>query len=240
MDVGKAASTPLADKLELTNDQMPEDVSDEQQLMLRHDYRCLVGSIAHLSLSTRPDLTILAHLLSGFLSNPGFAHSQAAKHVLRYLRGTADVGITFMKCDDTGLNGCTHSDYAICKDDRRSITGFCFHVGSGVILWAVRRQTCVATLTYEAELHALPEAVMEAVHLCGLLDTLAESVATTSLFTDSHSCLALVHRDANCAKTKDFATQTAYVRDMMKNQSIDLKFIASGDNCADIFTKGLG
>ena len=239
MDVCKAASTPLADKLELTKDQMPEDGSDEQQLMLRHDYRGLVGSIAHLSLSTRPDLTIPAHLLSGFPSNPGFAYSQAAKHVLRYLRGTADVGITFMRCDDTGLNGCTHSDYAICKDDRRSITGFCFNVGSGAILWAVRRQTCVATLTYEAELHALPETVMEAVHLCGLLDTLGESVATT-LFTDSHSCSALVHRDDDSAKTKDFATRTAYVRDMMKNQSIDLKFIASGDNCADIFTKGLG
>ena len=64
----KAASTPLADKLELTKDQMPEDGSDEQQQMLRHDYRGLVGSIAYLSLSTRPDLAFPAHLLSRFLS----------------------------------------------------------------------------------------------------------------------------------------------------------------------------
>ena len=147
----KAASTPLADKLDLTKDQMPEDGSDEQQQMLRHDYRSLVGSIAYLSLSTRPDLAFRAHLLSRFLSNPGFAHWQAAKHVLRYLRGTADVGITFMKWDDTGLNGYTDSDYASCKDDRRSITGFCFNVGSGAISWAARRQTCVATSTTEAE-----------------------------------------------------------------------------------------
>ena len=38
----KGASTPLADKLELTKDRMPEDGSDEQQQMLRHDYRGLV------------------------------------------------------------------------------------------------------------------------------------------------------------------------------------------------------
>ena len=63
----KAASTPLADKLDLTKDQMPEDGSDEQQQMLRHDYRGLVGSIAYLSLSTRPDLAFLPDFLAYFL-----------------------------------------------------------------------------------------------------------------------------------------------------------------------------
>ena len=168
---GKVASTQLADKLELTKDQMPEDGLDEQQQMLRHDYRGLVGSIGCPSLSTRPDLVFPAHLFSRFLSNPGFSHCQAAKHVLRYLRGTADVGITFMKCDDTGLNGYTDSDYASCKDDRRSITGFCFNVGSGAISWAARRQTCVSTSTTQAELHALSEAAKEAVHLRGIMDS---------------------------------------------------------------------
>ena len=135
------------------------------------------------------------------------------------------MSITFMKCDDTGLNGYTDSDYASCKDDRRSITGFCFNVGSGAILWAARRQTCVATSTTEAELHALSQAVKEAVRLRGILDTLGESIATT-LFTDSQSCLALAPRDGNSAKTKHFATRMAYVRETVKNQSIDLKFIA--------------
>ena len=180
----KAASTPLADKLELTKDQMTEDGLDEQQQMLRHDYRGLVGSIAYHSLSTRPDLAFPAHLLSRFLSIPRFAHWQAVKHVLRYLRGTADVGITFMKCDDTGLNGYTDSEYASCKEGRRSITGFCFNVGNGAKSWAARQQTCVATSTTEAELHALSEAVKEAVHLRGILVTLGESIAT-ALFTDS-------------------------------------------------------
>ena len=133
----------------------------------------------------------------------------------------------------------TRIQNASCKDDRRSITGFCFNVGSGAISWAARRQTCVATSTTEAELHALSEALKEAVHLRGILDTLGESIATT-LFTDSQSCLALATRDDNSAKTKHFATRMAYVRETVKNQSIDLKFIASGDNCADIFTKGLG
>ena len=134
---------------------VPEDGPDEQQQLLRHDYRGLEGIIAYLSLSIRPDLAFPAHLLSRLLSNPAFAHWQAAKHVIRFLRGTADVSITFMKCDDTGLTGYTDSDNASCKDDRRSIAGCYFNVVSEAISWAARRQTCVATSTTEPELRAL-------------------------------------------------------------------------------------
>ena len=88
------------------------------------------------------------------------------------------MGITFMKCDDTGVNGYTDSDNASCKDDRRSITGFCFIVGSGAISWAARRQTCEATSATEAELHALSKAVKEAVHLRGILDRFRDKEKT--------------------------------------------------------------
>ena len=85
----------------------------------------------------------------------------------------------------------------------------------------------------------MSEAVKEPVHSRGILDTLGESIAT-NLCTDVKSFLALTTRDDNSTKTKHFATRVACVRATVKNQSIDLKFIASGDNCADIFTKGLG
>ena len=88
----KAASTPLADKLELTKDQLPQDGSNEQQQMLRHDDRGLVGSIAYLSLSTRPDLAFPADLFSRFLSNPRFAHWQAAKHPVTLPQGHSSRG----------------------------------------------------------------------------------------------------------------------------------------------------
>ena len=112
-------------------------------------------------------------------------------------------------------------------------------MGSGAKSWAARRQTCVATSTTEEELDALSGAVKEAVHLRGILDTLGESTATT-LFTNSQSCFALATRDDNSAKTKHIATRTAFVRETVKNESIDLKFIATGENWADILTKGLG
>ena len=239
MDQCKAASTPLAEKTELSKDQMPEDGSDAQKEMKGLDYRGIVGSIAYLSLTTRPDLAYAAHLLARFLSNPGQAHWQAAKHVLRYLQGTSDVGITYRKGGDSGLTGYADADYASCKDDRRSITGFCFNLGSGAISWAARRQTCVATSTTEAEVHAVSEATKEAVHLQGILEALSMK-GNTTIYTDSQSCQALAVKEDNSAKTKHYATRMAYVRETIKAGAIDIQYVPSEENSADIFTKGLG
>ena len=133
----------------------------------------------------------------------------------------------------------TGSDYASCKNERRSYIDFCFIVGSRVISWYARRQKCVATSTTETEFDALSEAGKGVLNLWGSWILFGESVATL-LFTGSQSRLPLATRDDNSAKTKHFGTRMAYLWETVKNQSIHLKFIASGDNCADIFTKRLG
>ena len=93
----KLASTPLAEKLVLSKGDSPNHGSEEENQMKQMDYRGLVGSISYLALTTRPDLAFSAHLLSRFLCNPGLAHWQAARHVLRYLKGTSEVGLTHWK-----------------------------------------------------------------------------------------------------------------------------------------------
>ena len=98
------------------------------------DYRGLVGSISYLTMMTTPDLAFAAHLLSRFLDNHSLAHWQVAKHVLRYLRGKKDVSITYWRNSETHLTGYSDADYASCKDDRKSVTGYCFSCGSGTIL----------------------------------------------------------------------------------------------------------
>ena len=112
-------------------------------------------------------------------------------------------------------------------------------MGSGSISWAARRQTCVATSTTEAEVHAMSEALKEAMHLRGLLDSIGMT-GTSSLCSDSQSCLALSSKEDNSAKTKHYATRMAFIREEVKKGIIKLKFVATGDNPADLFTKGLG
>ena len=209
--------------------------------MKRLDYRALVGSISYLAQTTRPDPPFSAHLLSRFLSNRGQAHWQAAKRVLRYLRGTHDVGLSFWRASRAHLIGFSDADYATCKDDRNSVAGYCFNYGSAAISWSSKKQTCVATSSTEAELHALSEATKEAPHPQALLQTLGRPASAT-LMCDSQSSLALVKRDHGSPKAKHFATRLAFVRDILQNETraIKLDFVATNDNQADLFTKGLG
>ena len=67
----QAASTPLAEMVELSREQMPEDGSLEQKEMKDMDYRRIVGSISYLALSTRPYLCFTDNQLAKFLFNPG-------------------------------------------------------------------------------------------------------------------------------------------------------------------------
>jgi hypothetical protein len=58
-------------------------------------YQQIVGSLIYLSTQTRPDLCYSMSVLSRYLTNPSSDHMNAAKHALRYLRGTPNIGITY-------------------------------------------------------------------------------------------------------------------------------------------------
>eukprot|EP00253_Pinus_taeda_P029593 PITA_29593 len=101
-------------------------------------YRQLVGSLIYLTTS-RPDLAYAVSVLSQFMSTPLESHWNAAKNVLRYLQGTVDYGIIYTDSSDVILARFSDSDWAGNVDDHRSITGYAFILGSGVITWSSKK-----------------------------------------------------------------------------------------------------
>ena len=71
-------------------------------------------------------------------------------------------------------------------DDLKILAGDWFNYGSATISWSSKRQTCVATASTEAELHALSAATKEALHLQAILETLGRPASAT-LKRDSQS-----------------------------------------------------
>jgi hypothetical protein len=74
-------------------------------------YSALVGSLLYLAVCTRPDLSHAVNMLARFIASPKLQHWQAAKGVLRYLRGTADLGVRYLR-DGGDLLGYSDADYA--------------------------------------------------------------------------------------------------------------------------------
>jgi hypothetical protein len=111
---GKTKPTPLGSlKLNKTAG-TPLDAKD-------YTYSALVGSLNHLAVCTRPDISQAVGALSKYMASPTTAHWLAAKHVLRYLASTTDYGITF-NGNVANLDGYCDADYAGDPDSRRSTT----------------------------------------------------------------------------------------------------------------------
>ena len=84
-------------------------------------YRELVGALLFLSNTTRPDISFSVSLLSRYMKNPTKRLWNAAKHVLRYLKGTSSHEITYTKSpNDQMLHGFCDASFASDVTDRRS------------------------------------------------------------------------------------------------------------------------
>lgn len=180
-------------------------------------------------------------VLSQFMSRPLDSHWNAAKCVLRYLSGTCNYGILYTDSSDVTLAGYSDSDWAGNLDDRRSITGYAFSIGSGVISWCSKKKSTVALSSCEGEYQALCAATCEAIWLRRLLSDAGEGQkAATSIKTDNQSTIKLAYNPVFHKNTKHIDTQFHFVREKIQSKEICVDYCNTCDNLADIFTKPLG
>ena len=113
---------------------------------IRSLYMSLVGKLNYLSVVSRPDLSFVVSSLGQILKNPSHDHWLLAKKVLRYLKGTFDLGLVFKRSECLKLVRCCDSDWGGDPNDRRSTSGYCFKISddSSVICWSSRKQQTVA------------------------------------------------------------------------------------------------
>ena len=137
-------------------------------------YRSLIGSLLYLS-ATRPDLMFSISLLSRFMHSPSKIHLGVAKRVLRYIRGTLDYGLWFVKKESKELQGYADSDWAGSIDDCKSTFGYTFSFGSGIFSWNSRKQEVVVQSSAETEYMSATSAANQAIWLRKLLTDLRQS-----------------------------------------------------------------
>lgn len=107
--------------------------------MDRVPYVSLVGSLIFAMVCTRPDIAYSVGVLSRFMANPGKAHWEAAKWVLRYLRGKSDYSI-YSKSLEL-MHAFFNANFSGDLDKKRSTTGYVFRFGNGPISWMSKFQS---------------------------------------------------------------------------------------------------
>uniref|UniRef100_A0A6V7IJ77 Retrovirus-related Pol polyprotein from transposon TNT 1-94 n=1 Tax=Bracon brevicornis TaxID=1563983 RepID=A0A6V7IJ77_9HYME len=203
-------------------------------------YQELIGSLMYLSTCTRPDIAYVTSYLSQYNTNYNETHWNAAKRVLRYLKGTSDMGIHFKKTSKP-LVGYVDADWANCLDDRRSYTGYVFILAGCPISWESRKQRTVALSSTEAEYMALTEATKEAMYLRRFLMELGfESLTDLQLFCDNNGALKLAKNPVYHSRTKHIDVKHHFVREALETDDhLRISYIPTTEMTADILTKGL-
>jgi histone deacetylase 1/2 len=247
----KTASTPLPQGLVL--------VSDMHSPYIDSNLYCqLVGKLIFLTI-TRPDIAYAVSRVSSYMSKPQISHLDAAKHILRYIKHTADHGIFYQAGQALTITGYTDADWGSCPETRRSMGAYIFLLAGGPITWQSKRQHTVSRSSTESEYRALSDSAQEAVWLRRLLQELqvlspnphsslsrTQSLSTTSqascitIFCDNQSALKLAQNPVFHARSKHVEIHYHFIRERVLEGEIEILHINSQDQPADFLTKPLG
>ena len=97
-------------------------------------FQSLVGSLLYAALGTRPDIQCAVSNIAKYSTAPNQAHWNAAKRILRYLKGTKNLALWYYQTDEQ-VTGYSDANFACNVDGRHSVSGYVFMLGSGAISW---------------------------------------------------------------------------------------------------------
>lgn len=145
----------------------------------------------------------------------------------------------YFKCENLNLTGFSDSDYAADVDTRRSTSGYIFKLSNGPVTWMSKRQACVSLSTAEAEYIAACLAVKESVWIQKLLCDLRYVHNPIPIYIDNQSAIKLVRNPEFHCRRKHIDVKFHFIREKYDNCEIDVTYVCTRDQIADLFTKAL-
>jgi hypothetical protein len=205
-------------------------------------YQRIVGMLIYLCHS-RPDILFAVSTLSSRSNSPCYTDFEAAVRVGRYLRSTADIKLRFSAQGPIVLYGYADASFAG-HQDGRSQSGNSIHLApnSAPIAASSRKQSIVALSSTEAELESLKNEATLTAWMLGLLGELGyEQGEPVRIYEDNQSAISLVNNpgSGNWGRTRHFTVRYNYIKSLVEDHKIQLVYIPTKEQLADIFTKAL-
>ncbi|XP_070682478.1 secreted RxLR effector protein 161-like [Malus domestica] len=121
-------------------------------------YASAVRSLMYAMFCKRQDICHVVGMVSHYQSNPGQAHWQVVKRIMRYLQGIKNLALRYQG-EDLKLKGYSDADWASDIDECKSTSGYAFVLRGGIVSWCSKKQTFIALSTMKSEYAAIGSAV---------------------------------------------------------------------------------
>lgn len=205
------------------------------------EYQSLLGGLTYVAITSRPDISFAVSKLSQFHSHPHQQHFIAAKRILRYLKAKPKGMLTYQP-NNQNLLCFTDSDWGSDQTDRKSVSGYALFYSGGLIAWEAKKQHMVSLSTMEAEYVAMCQGAKEVAFHRSLLTELGVieiAKNSTVIKCDNQGAQFAVRNPTVHKRSKHIDIRFHYIREKFINGDIDIEYVQSSENAADIFTKHL-
>ncbi|KAJ9547523.1 LOW QUALITY PROTEIN: hypothetical protein OSB04_020066 [Centaurea solstitialis] len=225
------AKTPMASGTLIVADPKGKPVDQKT-------YRAIIGSLLYLTAS-RPDIMFATCFCARFQANPKESHMLAVKRILRYLKGTPNRGLWYQKESRFELVAFSDADHGGCQLDRKSTSGHVQFLGDKLVSWGSKKQHCVSTSTAEAEYVAAASCYSQVLWMRTQLRDYGYNFNHIPIYCDSKSAIAITCNPVQHTRTKHIDIRYHFIKDHVERGTIELYFVKTEYQLADLFTKPL-
>ncbi|GJT74223.1 hypothetical protein Tco_1040948 [Tanacetum coccineum] len=219
---------------------IPEVVAPEHAVLTGSPSSTIVDQDAPSPMWSRPDLQFAICMCARYQARPTEKHLNAVKRIFRYLKGTVHRGLWYPKDSSTALTAFADVDHAGCQDTRRSTSGSIQLLGDKLVSWSSKRQKSAAISSMEAEYIALSGCCAQVLWMRSQLTDYGFGFNKIPMYCDNKSAIALCCNNVQHSRSKHIDIRFYFIKEHVENGVIELYFVNTEYQLADIFTKSLG
>ncbi|GJV73824.1 retrovirus-related pol polyprotein from transposon TNT 1-94 [Tanacetum coccineum] len=224
--------TPMVEKSKLDEDTQGKAVDPTH-------YHGMVGTLMYLTAS-RPDLTFAVCMCARYQAKPTEKHLHAVKRIFKYLRGTVNRGLWYPNDSSIALTAYANADHAGFQDTRRSTSGCMQLLGDRLVSWSSKRQKSIAISSTKAEYIALSGCCAQVLWMRSQLTDYGLGFNKIPMYCDNKSAIALCCNNVQHSRSKHIDIRFHFIKEQVENGVVELYFVNTEYQLADIFTKALG
>nr|GEX68922.1 copia protein [Tanacetum cinerariifolium] len=231
MEYYDPVGTPIEikDKLDLDQNGNPVDATK---------YRSMIGVLMYLT-SSRSDIVHAICLCARYQAKPTEKHLKEVKRIFCYLQGTVNTRLWYTKDSGFELTGFSDADYAGCKDTFKSTFGGAQFLGEKLVSWSSKKQDCMTLSTAEAEYVSLSACYAQILWMRTQLTDYGFHFNKIPIYCDSKSAIAISCNPVHHSRAKHIAVRYHFIKEHVEKGTIELYFVKTDYQLADLFTKAL-
>ncbi|GJY34820.1 retrovirus-related pol polyprotein from transposon TNT 1-94 [Tanacetum coccineum] len=153
--------------------------------------------------------------------------------------GTVNMGLWYTKDSGFELTGFSDADYAGCKDTFKSTSGGAQFLGEKLVSWSSKKQDCTALSTVEAEYVSLSACCAQVIWMRTQLTDYGYHFNKIPIYCDSKSAIAISCNPVQHSRTKHIVVRYHFIKEHVEKGTIELYFVKTDYQLADLFTKAL-